>query len=582
MAKISHDTIESIKNQVDIVDVIRHYISVQKKGKNFVAICPFHADSNPSLSISTDKQIYKCFVCGAGGNVFTFVQNYQKVSFVEALKVVSDYAGLDLPDLKTQSFVNPIYEKSKHLYEINDLVASYFQYILTTSQGLDAMNYLSDRHMDKALIDHFKIGYAPAIQTTMSYLNKLDKTNDLLDVDLLYYSSHGNLVPRFIHRLVFPIQDEHGYVIGFSGRLIQQLEGAKYVNTSETVLFKKNQVLYHLHLAKPMIKKTGIVYLVEGFMDVIAFYRAGIEHVVATMGTALTKEHIQKIKRYAKEVIIVYDGDRAGKEAALKALEAFSSVSFPCHAVVLDGQLDPDEYLNRHGREKFIEALNTKMNIMDFFLAHEYSKINASNHDDLKQFAIKMMGYLSQYGDDFAIDQYIEVISNLTKFKESTLRPYLKQVAKHEEVMTDFIVPVKQMESKYERAEKELLFRMLHFKRAADLYQRDLGFMYFDLNSQAANLIMDYYANHDTMNTALMLTNIDDQRMIDLITSIEFYPFDPAWNETVVVELIHVIKRYALKMSIEDLQQQLRQTMNQEEKLKIAMQIAGLQTQIKE
>lgn len=581
MAKVSQDTIELIKNQVDIVDVVRHYIPVHKKGKNFVAICPFHADSNPSLSISTEKQIYKCFVCGAGGNVFTFVQNYQKVSFIDALKVVSDYGGLDVPDLQQTTYVNPFYENHRHLYDVNQKVSEYYQYNLTTAQGLEAMNYLSERQMDKTLIDHFKIGFAPSIQSSMNYLSRLNEHDSLLDVDLLYESSNGNTVPRFIQRLIFPIEDDQGYIIGFSGRMIHSGEGAKYVNTAETALFKKNQVLYHLSHAKSSIRQTGVVYLVEGFMDVIAFYKAGIQNVVATMGTALTKEHIQKIKRYAKEVIIVYDSDRAGKEATMKALEAFSQAQFRCHAVSLEGKLDPDEYLNQYGKERFIQALSEPMNIIDFAMSHEYSKININNHDDLKSYAMKMIRYLSDYGDDFAVDRYIHVLSQTTHFKEETLRHYFSpkqdQFPKSVELVFANVA-----ETKYERAEKLLLYYMMHFKRAADLYQRDLGFLYFDLNSLVANMIVDYYSEHEQMNAAALLTKVEDQRIIDLITTIEFSVHDKKWNEPLIIELIRVIKDYAFEMKIIELKQEMKETNDINEKTKIGLQIASFYKQLKE
>ena len=323
---VDKELIAEIKNSVNIVEVIGEVVSLTKAGRNFLGLCPFHGEKTPSFNVVEDKQFYHCFGCGRSGDVFKFIEEYRGVAFMDAVQIVAEKAGIALqyqarPAQPTS--INP----NQELYEIHQEASKFYQAILmTTKMGEEARNYLHERGLTDEVIRHFQLGLAPA-EGNYLYRNLSEKFSEkvITDSGLFTVSDAGTVFDAFQDRIMFPLTDDSGRVIAFSGRLWKLTDDgshqAKYKNSRSTRLFNKSYELYHLDQAKTSAKKQHEIYVMEGFMDVIAAYRAGIENAVASMGTALTAEHVKHLKKFTKKVILTYDGDNAGQNAIAKSLD---------------------------------------------------------------------------------------------------------------------------------------------------------------------------------------------------------------------------------------------------------------------
>ena len=346
MAFVSKEIIDEIKSKNDIVDVIGSYINLNEKNK---ALCPFHDDHSPSFSVHKEKQIYKCFSCGESGNVITFVQKINGVSFEEALKMLADRAGIKL-DIKAPKKVNVKYEK---YYEINDTVNKYFKNNLISSDGKEALKYLNDRSIDKDIINEFNIGLATSNKLTKILESKYN-VNDLVLIDVTK-EIDGKYFDTFINRIIFPIVDENNNVIAFSGRkyLSNDLSDdrlSKYVNSKETIIFKKNNTFYNINNSLINIKKSKEIIITEGFMDTIRMSSIGYKNVVALMGTAFTSEHLDKIKNLKCKVVLNLDQDGAGVNATIKIGDILTKNNIDVSVIVFEDYKDSDEFIVHKGK----------------------------------------------------------------------------------------------------------------------------------------------------------------------------------------------------------------------------------------
>lgn len=378
MARLSQEKINEIRQSVDIVDVIGEYLPLEKKGRNYIALCPFHDDKHPSMSVSPDKQIFMCFVCGTGGNVFTFLQKYLKISYIEAVKKVAEIGHIDLSEYHLDVVSSPISKENASLYQMHEEAQKIYSYYLNTKLGLEAKAYLTKRHFSDELIKEFQIGYAPLQSTLYQAFEKLGfQEIDMVKSGLIVESYQH--FDRFQDRIMFPLYNQQGQVVGFSGRIYKPTQtDSKYVNSPESDIFIKGQTLYHYHQCKEAVKEAGFIYLLEGFMDVIAMYKAGIENTVAIMGTALTKGHIQALRRLTHHVHLCLDGDQAGQTAMSKAARELEEAGFQVSIIVLPDNHDPDEIYEEQGKEGLQEALKKTLKPIEFLMNFEYQKIDLS------------------------------------------------------------------------------------------------------------------------------------------------------------------------------------------------------------
>ncbi|MFA5407359.1 MAG: DNA primase, partial [Bacilli bacterium] len=346
MTRISNEQIMEIRNSVNIVDVIAEYVPLTQKGKNYFGVCPFHDDHNPSMSVSSEKQIYTCFVCGATGNVFTFLMEYEHITFMEAVKRIADKVNISIDIGNTFKRVDAHFDK---YYDMYDLATKFYQNNLKTSSGTSGREYLNKRGIDQTIIKEFDIGVSFSGDKVYKLLqaNKYDDKS-IMESGLCNYNDTG-YYDLFSNRIMFPLWNIEGKVVGFSGRIYNSLDTAKYVNSKESLIFKKGHLLYNYHRAKEFIRKDGYVIIVEGFMDVIALYKVGIKNVIATMGTAITSDQAHLIKKLSPNVMLMFDGDKAGNKATIACSEELLKIGVISKIVRLEDNLDPDEYIVQYG-----------------------------------------------------------------------------------------------------------------------------------------------------------------------------------------------------------------------------------------
>ena len=493
---VDKQLISEIKNSVNIVDVIGEVVQLTKAGRNFLGLCPFHGEKTPSFNVVEDKQFYHCFGCGRSGDVFKFIEDYRGVSFMEAVQTVGDQVGIRVQTLPPSQSRPQQADGKQPFYEIHQEAAKFYHAILmTTKMGEEARQYLYDRGLDDEVLRHFQIGLAPAEGNYLlqSVSGKFSE-NILADSGLFHISDRGIMYDAFQDRIMFPLSDDTGRVIAFSGRLWREsAEGAKpqgkYKNSRGTLLFNKSYELYHLDKAKQVAKRNHELYLMEGFMDVIAAYRAGIENAVASMGTALTQEHVAHLSKFTKKVILAYDGDKAGRLATAKALEVLEKQEV--EVVQIPDQMDPDEYLNKNSPQALADLLEkTRLSRVEFLMDY-WKPDNIENLQAQIEFVEKMAPLIAQTPSVTAQNTYIykladllvdfdymqvEQTVNASRLQMRSQRQEQGQVQAQDPVASPTVVQ-KQL-PRLVRAENHLLHRMNAFPYVLNEYRLRTDFSF--------------------------------------------------------------------------------------------------------
>ncbi|WP_373154278.1 DNA primase [Clostridium sp. AUH-JLR23] len=577
MARLSQEKINEIRQSVDIVDVIGEYLPLEKKGRNYIALCPFHDDKHPSMSVSPDKQIFMCFVCGTGGNVFTFLQKYLKISYIEAVKKVAEIGHIDLSEYHLDVVSSPISKENASLYQMHEEAQKIYSYYLNTKLGLEAKAYLTKRHFSDELIKEFQIGYAPLQSTLYQAFEKLGfQEIDMVKSGLIVESYQH--FDRFQDRIMFPLYNQQGQVVGFSGRIYKPTQtDSKYINSPESDIFIKGQTLYHYHQCKEAVKEAGFIYLLEGFMDVIAMYKAGIENTVAIMGTALTKGHIQALRRLTHHVHLCLDGDQAGQTAMSKAARELEEAGFQVSIIVLPDNHDPDEIYEEHGKEGLQEALKKTLKPIEFLMNFEYQKIDSQNYDDRKNYLEKMCYEIAKIHDPIDQDYYIQVLSKQSGFSYDLIHQQINGMKPqfHQETRVSQ-KKITHLKDKYQQAEHDLLFYMLNHKSVALKYEAKAGFMYNDQYRIIASYIIDYYRHHNQLEIADLINSIQKEDLIQTVVEIAQSPLPQEYEEKAIDDYIETIGNHAKKMKKEQLLEQFRYILDPQQKAQILNEIVKL------
>ncbi len=410
----SEELIEEVRNRSDIVDVISGYVNLQKKGNNHVGLCPFHNEKTPSFSVNRQRQIYHCFGCGAGGNVITFVMEYENYSFPEALKYLADRAGVDLPEIEYSEEAKKQANEKSIILEMNKLAANYFYLQLKSERGKRGYQYFIDRKLSEQTIREFGLGYANNFSNDLyQYLKSKAYSDDIIRKSgLVNIDDTKGIYDKFWNRVMFPIMDINKRVIGFGGRVMG--DGMpKYLNSPETPVFDKSRNLYGIHSARTSRKSYFI--LCEGYMDVIALHQAGFTNAVASLGTAFTHGQAMLIKRYVQKVYLTYDSDKAGTAAALKAVPILREVGVSAKVVRMDPYKDPDEFISNLGAEAFEERIAGARNGFMYGLEVLEQEYDMNSPEGKTSFYQEVARRLIQFEEKLERDNYIEAVSKAYK-----------------------------------------------------------------------------------------------------------------------------------------------------------------------
>lgn len=385
--RIPEKTISEIRNASDIVDIVSEVVLLKRAGKNFIGLCPFHSEKTPSFTVSADKQIFYCFGCGAGGSVFTFLMKHEGFSFPEAVRMLGRRHGIAVEDHQLSPEDRQRMQEREGIFDVNEQAASFFRHmLLEKEEGRSALEYLRKRGMTRETIDRFSLGYAPdGWDGLTGYFAGRRIPAALLEKSGLVVprKAGGGFYDRFRNRIVFPIAGVSSRIVGFGGRVMDD-SLPKYLNSPETAVFNKRRSLYGLESARSCCRETGTVYVVEGYFDVLALSQAGISNVVATLGTALSAEHVRMLKGYVREIVLVYDSDQAGIRAALKSVETFRKENMDAKILVLPEGHDPDSFILKSGAQAFLETSRTARNMMDFLMEETVRKHGLSVEGKLR------------------------------------------------------------------------------------------------------------------------------------------------------------------------------------------------------
>ncbi|WP_203361722.1 DNA primase [Bacillus sp. REN10] len=598
--KIPEETIQQIKQSLDITEVIGDYVQLKKQGRNYFGLCPFHGENSPSFSVSPDKQIYHCFGCGAGGNVFTFITEIENISFQEAVSKLADRAGVAVDiQLPGDHPERPASKEEDRMLEAHELLTKFYHHLLVnTKEGQEALQYLQERGFTEQEVEAFQIGWSlPQWDFTTAFLQKRGFSLEELErAGLIIQKDDGSYFDRFRGRIMFPLHDERGKVVAFSGRALYE-EKPKYLNSPETPIFNKSRLLYNFHRARPVIRKQHSAILFEGFADVIAAASAGVEAGIATMGTSLTDAHIQQIKRMTDQVIVCYDGDSAGIQAAYRASEMLSESGCHVKVAMIPDKMDPDDYIKKHGAEKFHDnIIGTALTLMAFKM--EYFKQGKNLQDEgqklayieevLKEIAklqkaVERDYYLRQIADQFSL--------SLDALKQQEKQVFFKERKKQPTNQQALIAPVapqmnKKLYPAYQTAERRLIAHMLKDADTAYKVKELMGGEAFNMDEHQAifTYLLGFYEEGHEPDSSIFINFLPDANLRRLVSDIEMMMVSEYVNDEEVHDYIKEVFKYRKKLVIKAKKQQqiaAEKAKDYQTAAQLAMEIVKLKKELK-
>ena len=535
---------QEIKSRADIVDVISHFInSVQKKGRRYVAMCPFHDDHDPSLQIDKDKQVFRCFVCDSGGDVFSFVQKYEKCSFMEAIRKVAEIIGYDDPRLHQRVSTVKVDESLAPIYNCLTELQKFYAYGLTTEEGKVARDYLDNRHLSNEQREKFGLGYAfKDGKVVVKYLQSKGFSLKNIENTGIGLVQTSGLNDNNAGRLIFPIHDHNGQVVGFSARRMVDDDSPKYVNSPDTKVFTKSNVLYNYHNAKQTAKHDGYVYVVEGFMDVFALDSIGISSCVALMSTKLTTKHVEMLRALGVEIRLCLDGDKPGQEAMMKIMAQLDEAKLPYRLVSIPLEIrDPDEILKQDGEEKLKVFVNSLVDPFNFALNYYKNISPLGTIEDRKKVIIHFLPVIASLNSQLEKDDYIYKLSEATGFAtqaiKNSLAEYVRKHSGKNEPTYNVNAEISNslnnqtVSKEYRRlylAELSVLKMMFVSNEAIKFYEENIKYFNEENYRQIANYLLEATAHGQTPTTDSLIGDIqaaedpNAEELVKIISSIAF------------------------------------------------------------
>ena len=570
---MNNDLANEIRSKTDIVDIIGERIPLVARGKNFFGVCPFHDDSNPSMCVSREKQIYTCFSCHATGNVYTFLMNYEHIDFREALRYLGEKVGVNV------SSVNVVKKTTKfdHLYEAYNFAVKYFQNNLSASVGKEARAYLSKRCINEEAIKEFEIGLSLESRDDLTKL-LVSKKYELSTLNRIGLSSDDHDI--YDDRIMFPLYDVSGQVVGFSGRIYKDVDQNKYLNTKETDIFKKGEMLYHYHIAREECRLKKSVIVMEGFMDVIRASIVGVKNTVALMGTALTNNQFNLIKRLSNNIILCLDGDDPGVKAMLSIGEHLLDEGVEVKVVVLPDNDDPDSFILKHGKERFIGLVENALNFSDFKMQQLRKNVNFRSDEEKANYINEVLKETVKINDTIRVEIVLKRLEKEFDISYNTLEKRFKDLVEFK-TTTKRVVPevvnkvVKK--TKYDKAVEQILYFMLNNDWVISQVERENIVFPSEESRILSSEIIYYYKLYGNINVADFYTYVQDKE--DILVLLNSILADSYSEETTKEELFQyfkVIRDYRCNQEIKRLTNLMKKEVDPLEQAKIADKIRKL------
>ena len=570
----NQDIVNEIRRKTDIVDIISEKIPLEKRGKNYFGVCPFHDDTNPSMSVSREKQIYTCFSCHATGNVFTFLMNYEHKEFNQVLSDLANRVGITLSGFKTKK----VSTKYDEWYKIYDLANKYYQNNLLSKEGEGAREYLKKRSIDDLTIKEFEIGYSLKEKDDLTKLLTMKGHSvDLLNKIGLSNEDHD----IYNSRLMFPLHDLNGKVIGFSGRIITSGKQNKYLNTKETELFKKGKLLYHYHIAKEEARVKKSVIIMEGFMDIIRASTVGIKNTVATMGTALTKDHIKEIKRLSNNIILCFDGDEAGVKATLANGELFKSEGIEVKVITLPGEDDPDTYILKNGKDAFETLIINSIYYSDFKIKSLSRNRNFASSEEKANYIHEVLEEASKINDTIRTEIILKDLAKKFEIGYNTLEKSFQELVNNKEIKKEVVTAPRKVQpkkkDKYQKASLNIIYYMLNKQDIIDMVEAEhLVFPTEALRALESEIVY-FYHKYGFINEADFYTYLTPKgELLNLLNEVLEMDLKTTLTKEELYDYFKVIREYNFKKTINNLEEKIKNETDPLMQVKYAEEIRKL------
>lgn len=572
---MNNDLANEIRRKIDIVDIIGERIPLVSRGKNFFGVCPFHDDSNPSMSVSREKQIYTCFSCHATGNVFTFLMDYEHIDFREALRYLGERVGVNVSGIN----IKPKSTKYDKLYEAYSFSVKYYQNNLSSSYGHMAKSYLASRGITDEIIKEFEIGLSLETRDDLTKL-LVKKDYDLATLNRIGLASDDHDI--YNDRIMFPLYDVSGKVVGFSGRIYKDNGQNKYLNTKETEIFKKGEMLYHYHIAREECRLKKSVIVMEGFMDVIRASTIGIKNTVALMGTALTKEQINLLKRLSNNIILCLDGDGPGVHAAMSIGDTLLEQGIEVKVIALPDNDDPDTFILKHGKDRFIGLIENPMNFSDFKIAKLKENVDFRSDEEKANYINAVLKETTLVNDPIRVEVVLKRLAKEFDLSYNTLE------MRFNDFKTEKKVPVQQnnnvvfkekviKKDKYIKAVEQILYFMLNNDMAVSQVERERLVFPSEESRALSSEIIYYYKKYGNINVADFYTYVQDkENLLILLNEILAGNYNEKTTKEELFEYFRVIRDYGINQEIKRLTNLMKKEVDPLEQAKIVEKIRKL------
>jgi DNA primase len=567
MARIPEDILERIRDAADIAEIVSEHVQLTPKGRNLFGLCPFHNENSPSFSVNPERQIYHCFGCGVGGNVFKFLQEIDRVSFVEAVKFLANRTNIPIPASEGPS--RAVSDAADQIYRANDLAHKYFHHmLLNDTAGEEALTYLRNRRLSDETIERFGVGYAPAgwdgLLKVAHRRGFSPQAMEQAGLALPRQSSNGHY-DRFRDRAVFPIANLSNRTIGFGARALQPDQDPKYLNSPETSIYHKGTVLYGLAQTRDAIRRRDSVLVVEGYMDLLSLVQAGIEHVVATSGTALTEEHCRALARYAHRVVLLFDGDAAGSNAAMRGLEILLGTGVDARVVSLPSEHDPDTFVQEKGPDALLDLAENGQSALDFYMQQMDNQHDLSSVQGKSQAIEALKPLLARPRDAVRRDLMLREVAQRLSVDESALRQEMSQVVQRQQrprATTAEPTPAAQLPEP-PRREREFIGLLLQYPHYIAATAKAITAESLDAPQCQALMraLFERFTEASEVDLSLLIDQLENEVLTRLVSECAMLGFAEEQVEEQWRQSVSFFQRTSLQRRI----QQARQTLNQAE-----------------
>lgn len=600
--KVSEETIEKIRRATDIVDIVGEYVQLKKQGRSFFGLCPFHGEKTPSFSVAPDKQIYYCFGCHNGGNVFSFLMEIEGYTFLETIALLGEKADIDLPDLNLEGGHKEGKDDHSEMLKAHELLRQYYHScLLTTNAGTNALNYLQERGFNQETIEKFQLGYAPnEWEMATNFLVKRGFSASVMEKAGLFSKRafDGKYFDRFRSRIMFPICDARGRSIAFGGRALGDGE-PKYLNSPETPVFTKSKTLYGFHIARAAIREKNQVILFEGYADVISAHQAGIKNTVASLGTSLTREQAYILRRQAESAVICYDADDAGIDAAFRAADTLKESGIHVKIAAMPDGLDPDDYIDKFGTDRFkTDIIGGSLTVTAFKMQYHRRGRNLSDEGDRMSYiedvlqviaeldkAVERDHYLRQLADEFSLSLEALKRQQFQTYKQMQKNAHNNDESRNNNALNSHFLE-KSLLPAHQNAERILLAYMLNDIEIANRVQNEIGgSFYTDEYAAIAAHLYAYYSEGNPPDVGAFIQRLSNADLVQMVSEIAMLPRNRDVSEQELTDYINHVLDYPKWLRIEEMEQERKAAEskdNVQEAARIQMKILEKKKEIKD